>query len=179
MSRFSGKFALDGFPKQYPLFLVYRKIYFTHSPVQCVFANMYGVRTRLWSMWFLCHESSVQFHDMPMYTSTQKWVSAGNRDPLITLATCKQTTLDTLEFVLSSGRSTATLWCLTSGGTMRYTLTTRSWFSFPYNIITDEFCIWDTEGIESAREQTPNLIRSTTLTTRPTVYIRLAEWLRS
>ena len=39
--------------------------------------------------------------------------------------------------------------------------------------IADEFCIRDTEGIEPAREQAPNLIQSTTLTTRPTVYIRL------
>jgi len=35
---------------------------------------------------------------------------------------------------------------------------------------TDEFCIWDTEGIEPAREQTPHLIRSATLTIRPTEY---------
>ena len=121
-----------GFPKQDPLFLVYRQIYFTRSPVQCVFAKMYGVGVRLWTIWFLCHESSVQFHDMAMCTSTQKWDRAGNRDPLFALATCKQTALDTLEFALSSGRSAATLWCLTSGDTMRYTPTTRSWFSFPY-----------------------------------------------
>jgi len=101
-----------GFPKQDPLFLVYRQIYFTRSPVQCVFAKMYGVGVRLWTIWFLCHESSVQFHDMALCKSTQKWASAGNRDPLFALATCKQTALDTLEFALC-----AFLWTLG-----RYTL---------------------------------------------------------
>ena len=41
--------------------------------------------------------------------------------------------------------------------------------------ICDEFCIWDTEGIEPTRSQPPNLRRSSTLTTRPTVYIRLTN----
>ena len=86
---------------------------------------------------------------LPIGTSMREWASAGERHPSFAYVTRKQIALDTLKFILSSALTAASLYCLRSGGTVQYTLTTHSWFLFTNNLITT-FSVFTLSGFAGA-----------------------------